>query len=471
MKQVTLFLLLLITSSIGWANKSTSNNLKISNKSNDKTYFYKDGVISIQKWYGEDKKIDSVKTYYKTGEINEVFYYKNGRLNGECFQYGNIDGEKKVTWFFNEGKLEKRIDHFLSSSKKNEAQIKEFHKKLEAINKRIKEGERKRSLYYGRARLRRRLGNDFLALNGFLKIKRRYEQERYKSKMPNKFYGNLYDHLGSLFAGYEMENKAIHYKFLAVKVNPEQTRLLYNLGAYLKNIKEFSLANEFFDEVLEVWPKHAFTHRALAAMHSDLENFEKAKKHIDIAYKQEAHLLKLGSGFLDQDIRTLRGLIYHKLGDSKKGISDLKEAIHLQKNNSFAYRNLGIVYFDLKRYSKACEMFNISKELNYEKIHDRKDLDKYIDLSCNNTRQEKQIVSIDKEKLFIFPNPVEHIGTVANVNKGNFDYEIYSFESKLIRKGKAMNYTFDASGLSAGLYVLKVQEANNIHSSIRFIKE
>ena len=79
--------------------------------------YYDDGVVAIERFYGDDKKIDSVKTYYKNGNKNEHFYYLNGKLNGDCSQF-NRAGEKIVTWTFESNHLKKRIDHKI-----------EFHKK------------------------------------------------------------------------------------------------------------------------------------------------------------------------------------------------------------------------------------------------------------------------------------------------------------------------------------------------------
>lgn len=37
-------------------------------------YFYDDHVVSVEIWYGKDKKPDSTKTYYSNGKLNEIFF-------------------------------------------------------------------------------------------------------------------------------------------------------------------------------------------------------------------------------------------------------------------------------------------------------------------------------------------------------------------------------------------------------------
>lgn len=65
-------------------------------------------------------------------------------------------------------------------------------------------------------------------------------------------------------------------------------------------------------------------------------------------------MIKYDHGGIQRDIRTLRGFILHSLGQSKIGIEDLKEAIRLNEDNSFAHRNIGAVYYDLGEYKLAC---------------------------------------------------------------------------------------------------------------------
>ena len=46
-------------------------------------YFYNDHTVSVEIWYGPDKKPDSTKTFYPNGKLNEIFYYDKGLKNGD----------------------------------------------------------------------------------------------------------------------------------------------------------------------------------------------------------------------------------------------------------------------------------------------------------------------------------------------------------------------------------------------------
>ena len=62
MKKVVLFILALI---------STINVISQEVEENDnfvQRYFFRDNIVSIEKFYGDDKKLDSLKTYYPSGE-------------------------------------------------------------------------------------------------------------------------------------------------------------------------------------------------------------------------------------------------------------------------------------------------------------------------------------------------------------------------------------------------------------------
>lgn len=100
---------------------SQTNNNDTSNKVH--RHYYKDKVISVEVWKGRDKITDSLKTYYNSGKINEVFYYDDkGHKNTNCFQY-NKQGEKQVTWNFSHGKLLSRTDHKLPFNNKETEEI------------------------------------------------------------------------------------------------------------------------------------------------------------------------------------------------------------------------------------------------------------------------------------------------------------------------------------------------------------
>ncbi len=465
-----LFCFLLFASYSLFAVQSTEEPIKNSNKV--KRYLYKDKIVALERWYGDDKKVDSVKTYYKTGVLNEKFYYLKGKYHGNSYKY-NRNGEKSTTWLFDNGKLVKRTDHILNFNKKDEEKVKNLHEQLSILNQKIKETPNSFKLQYSRASIRYKLGNHVLALRDFHNMSHYIKRIAKKKNVapPAKILGNIYDISGSIYHGYEMENYATHYKFKATEAAPDDTRLTYNLGSYLYTIKSYRLSQLYLNKALEKWPNHAFTHRVLAAMYTDFEDYEKAKQYIDIAFPKEKNLLKFGFGKVERDIRTLRGFISHKLGNSNEGIADLEEAINLHKDNSFAYRNLGVVHHDLGNHILACEYLKKAQTLGYEKIHDRgDDLKNYLEFSCNINNQITAKASSKKEaiktvnplnKPYVFPNPATDVISIKNITFSNYGYAIYNFESKLMKQDVTQTNSINLADLSTGLYILNIFNKGN----------
>jgi tetratricopeptide (TPR) repeat protein len=476
MKHVIFFIVILI-STVSFATQSP-----VQKTDNVKRVFYNDGVLAIEKWYGNNQKLDSLKTYHKSGELNELFYYNNGRYQGKSYKFNRF-GEKLTTWEFNNGILVNRIDHKIEYNKTDEEKVKQQHARLRELNQQLKVNPKNFGAVYSRAHIRYMRGNHTLALHDFNNIEKYLLKINNPKITPTKPLSSIYDCIGAIYSSYEMENQAIHYRYKAVKTAPDDMRLHFNLGAYLYTVKSYRLAINYLDKVLTKWKNHAFTHRVLAALYTDFEDYEKALQHINIAFQNEAQLIKLGDGNLERDLRTIRGFLYHKLGDSEKGIADLEEALNINKDNSFAFRNLGVIYHDLGNYEKACEYLQKAKDLGYEKIHDRYDLQTYLEHSCqSNIVSELEIeakteialepVQIIKliDKPFVHPNPAVGIVNVEKIDFENFNFEIYDFESKLIKQGISNNKSVDFSGLPSGLYILNIEKTGRRHF-FKIVKE
>ncbi|MEP6804490.1 MAG: T9SS type A sorting domain-containing protein [Flavobacterium sp.] len=189
-------------------------------------------------------------------------------------------------------------------------------------------------------------------------------------------------------------------------------------------------------------------------------------ENITIAFKYEKEIIGRTTAYGGRDLRTTRGLLYHKLGESAKGIADLKYALEMDKNNSYAMKNLGIIYLDQHKYKKACELFRKANELNYALVYDEVDLPSLLESACNNVQPEVT----DLKKPYVFPNPAETTISVVNFRSADFDYEFFSFDSISVLKGKSKDGKIDISTLSSGFYVLKVSRGDFVET-FKVIKE
>lgn len=449
-------------------------------KSHPKKYYYRDSIVSLKKMYGTDNKIVSIKTYYPTGTKNEIFHFKQGRYQGASYKF-NRSGEKITTWEFDNGKLLKRIDHKLDFNENDEEKIRSLNDRIIKLNDSIKNNPKSIKLRLQRANIRNLLGNRVLALHDFhtaLKnINKLYKNK--KSKPPGELLGKLYDSMSSIYASYEMDSHTSHFRYLAQKAAPENNIYKYNLGAYLYHIKSYRPAIYYLNKVLKQWKGHAFSHRALAALYTDFEDFERAMYHINMAFPKEQNLIKFGVGTPERDIRTIRGFLHHKLGNSEQGIVDLTKAIKLNKNNSFAYRNLGVIYHDLGYFKLACQYLQKAKDLGYEKTHDRYDLQAYLDNACQKADREEELVAESKpiktsriiDKPYVYPNPGKDLVRIKNLSFERFTYEIYDYTSKLVLRNSSINGSVIIADLPQGVYILNVLSNDGLIETFRIIKE
>lgn len=184
----------------------------------------------------------------------------------------------------------------------------------------------------------------------------------------NQDLAEIYSRLSTIYSRFENDNLSINYKLMAIQIDPAETRHYFNLGAYLATeAHDYRLAIYYLNEVERRFPNHNFAHWVSGYTYLELEEYDKAVANIDIAFQNEANLYENGYGNEESDLRTIRGLAYHKLGKTDLGITDLNEALRINDKNSVANKYLGIVYYDLGQSQKACEYFQKARALGYEK--------------------------------------------------------------------------------------------------------
>ncbi len=441
-----------------------------------KRCFYKDSVVSLEIWIGKDKKLDSLKTYYPSAKPNEVFYYdEKGLKNSTCYQL-NDEGEKLVTWNFLHGKLISRTDHKLPFNKVNEEKVKKNLQYLTELNQRTNYNPTSINDLYKRGSLRAGLGNTTLALEDLKRVEWMMNKSENNTSIVvlesakasrEKFKSNLYDLFAELYGSLEMENYSFQYYSKAMEAAPKDNRILYNFCNYLQRKKINELALYYLKRIIAEQPEHGYARWGLARLYTDMGEYEKAMENINNAYGKEKDIIARSKHYGGRDLRTTRGLLNHKLGDSEKGIQDLKEALEMDKNNSYAMKNLGIIYLDQQKFNEACELFEKARELKYTLVFDENDLDALIESACNKVAL-KETIAIPKP--FIFPNPATTSITIENYDFKNFEFEFFNFESNSILKGKSSNTTIDVTSLISGFYILKIYNTAS-PQTFKIIKE
>jgi tetratricopeptide (TPR) repeat protein len=433
--------------------------------------FFKSGLIAREFYMGVDKKIDSIKTYHITGGIDERFYFTtNNQLDGVCEKFSS-EGKPTTTWLFKKGVLIRRTDHFKEINLKNKETANYNYDNIVKTNLQLKSDPTNFMLLYSRATSRVYLEDNILAELDFLGFKSQLENIKTNLNADNKAsfptldrdLAEIYSRLSSIYSRFEIDNLSVNYKLMAIQTDPTEVRHYYNLGSYLATqTHDYRLAISYLDEVIRKVPNHNFAHWALGYCYLELEKYDKAVENINIAFENEANLYENGYGRSETDLLTIRGLAFHKLGKTDLGIADLKEALHINDKNSVANKYLGIIYNDLGENQKACEYFQKSRALGYEKKYYNKSLESYIKKSCienaSKITDSKAVISISPKDLpYIAPNPAENLVEVFNYPHTNFTYDINDVGGKRVEHGISDNKIILLSAIPSGLYILTIE--------------
>jgi tetratricopeptide (TPR) repeat protein len=461
------------------AQQSTKTE-KTSKNSANKTVinYFRDSIISYQKWYGNDHLIDSLQSFYSNGKKNEVFYYdSSGQLHGTATQF-NFDGEKMVSWTFEHGKLLIRNDFKLPLANTSQEEVsKAALEKLKLLNQKSNYKVTNFNDLYARAHLHKKLHNNTLSIKDYKQAEAYLDQYEYSDKKPTtetskatiiKAKTVIYDALAELYSTFEMEENALHYYVKAIQTSPEDYRVLYNFTNYLVRDKSYKLAETYLIRIVTERPGHTHAQWGMASLYQKMEQYDKALHYANLALEKEAGLISRNSGNYDEgcNLKTIRGLAYHKLGETEKGIADLKEVLAKAKNNSYAMKNLGIIYLDQKKYNEACQLFQKAKELNYTKVFDEDDLEDLLKSACNGLA----VKSSKTKTPFVYPNPIKDLISITEYPYKTFDYEFFDFQSISVLHGHSVDGTINTSKLVPGFYILKIFN-NELPYTFKIIKE
>nr|WP_315198202.1 T9SS type A sorting domain-containing protein [uncultured Flavobacterium sp.] len=434
--------------------------------------FFKNGLVSKEIYIGIDQMADSIKTYHIVGGLDERFLFtRNNVLDGVCEKF-STEGKLKTTWLFKDGVLVRRMDLLKESNLKNKEMTDYNYDNIVKTNLQLKSDPNNYGLLCSRAASRIYLEDNILAEFDFLTFKSQLENIKTnlnssnKAKFPtlDRDLAEIYSRLGSIYSRFENDNLSIEYKLKAIQTNPSEIRHVLNLGGFLSSdVQEYRLAVYYLNQVVQKVPNHNFANWALGATYLELEQYQKAVDCINFAFENEANLYVNGYGTAEDDLRTIRGLAYHKLGKTDLGIKDLKEALRINDKNSVANKYLGIVYSDLGQSQKACEYFQKSRALGYEKKYYNKSLESYIKKACgentNKISDSKSVVSLSPKDLpYIAPNPATDFVEVFNYPYTDFNFDINDVGGRKLAHGKSTNKTIQVSGIPSGLYILVIEK-------------
>lgn len=166
-----------------------------------------------------------------------------------------------------------------------------------------------------------------------------------------------------------------------------------NRAIFKKDIGRFDDALIDFYKAIELDPKEYLNHYNLALNYGELNKIDSALTHYDLAikYNPDYGSSYLNKGFIYLEIDSISlavseferaldvlketkgisytknnlGYCYFKLGEINKAQFWIEESIKMNPINSYAHKNLALVYIENKDFLKACRSINKAIELGF----------------------------------------------------------------------------------------------------------
>ena len=149
------------------------------------------------------------------------------------------------------------------------------------------------------------------------------------------------------------EAKILYTQIL--KIEPNHTNTLNNLGELYRITGEDQKAKDCYEKAIELDPNLASAYNNLGLIYLKNKNIFRAKSYYEKA-------IELDPWFANANYNL--GKIYKQLGDYEKAINYYKKVIKVVGNHSETYNNLGIIYEELGETQNAKNSYNKAIKIN-----------------------------------------------------------------------------------------------------------
>ena len=197
------------------------------------------------------------------------------------------------------------------------------------------------------------------------------------------------NNLGVVFQELGKNQKAKACFEKTIEISPNHVQALNNLGVILLNDEEYRKAKNCLEKVIKINPKKEDAHKNLGFIFYVLKDYQKAKDHyikvieinpiklealysLGVIYQESGELQKAKDYFektikIDpnyvQAINSL-GTVFLELGENQKAKSYFEKTIEINPNHVQALNNLGFIFYILEDYQKAKVCYEKTIEIN-----------------------------------------------------------------------------------------------------------
>ena len=147
-----------------------------------------------------------------------------------------------------------------------------------------------------------------------------------------------------------------------LKINPNHSATLNNLGVIFKELTENQKAKECYERAITINPNHAGAHYNLGVLFHELGEYHKAKECFEKA-------IEINPNYADAHYNL--GVVFKELGEHQKAIGCYEQAIKINPNHIATLNNLGNTFEELGKNQKAKDCFEKAIEIdpNYVNAH------------------------------------------------------------------------------------------------------
>ncbi len=171
---------------------------------------------------------------------------------------------------------------------------------------------------------------------------------------------NAYLHLGKT-------ELALQEFLTIVKLKPDHTKTLYNLGFFYHTQENFSAAEYWYKQLLKYEPEHLFGNLNLASLYRQTGQTEKAKQYVTKVVKEyEQSIRQAASPEVRSKLLEKLSEIRFKTGERQQSINDLEESTKTDPKNYEAWWKLGSLYQQEGRLPDAIDCQKKSIAVNKE---------------------------------------------------------------------------------------------------------
>jgi|TARA_B110000037_G_scaffold177276_1_gene202590 tetratricopeptide (TPR) repeat protein len=131
-----------------------------------------------------------------------------------------------------------------------------------------------------------------------------------------------------------------------LKINPNHTGALNNLGAIFKELKDYQKAKKFYEKSIEINPNYAVAYNNLGAIFMELKDYQKGKGCFEKA-------IEINPNYVNANYNL--GVIKDKLKNFKEAASMYKKALDLNPLDKKSLAAYGKMMLRLNEHEKGLE--------------------------------------------------------------------------------------------------------------------